>query len=193
MMQPPRGYPKEIEQKVNDEVGSRTDPDSFNTENQYQTAMVIRKNWPAQFKEMAKEAPVSRPIVADVIEKFFGPKGTDLTFGEIEEEFGSYESFERARKEGTVEEQLNQESEEESEPTISDASLNESPVESILNNPRLPDSFSKRDLELYMMGRQDGFEDGFEHGWNARGQKSNQASDSLDIESRHNSGSITNF
>jgi hypothetical protein len=161
-METPRGYPRTIELKVDRKVGERTDETTFNTENQLKTAEIVEKLWPATFLDIAEEAPVSRPIVGDIVEDFFGPEGTGLTFGEIEEHFGSFKQFQRARTLGTVNEILEKDSEE------------LEGIAAILGTPDLQDEVSDREFEMYLLGRKEAWEEafgeGFTLGWRSRGE-----------------------
>lgn len=132
----PRGYPDEIELKVDDRVGSWSDDDSFNTETQRQVAHDLLEEWPIEFQELADGKDYSRQMVPNVLEAYLGPVGDDITFGEIEDNYPSYEDYEQMRQEG-------------------------------LGQVDLPDDveLSKRELDLFVKGVQDGFEDGFQRGY----------------------------
>lgn len=136
MSKNPRGYPDEIELKVEDEVGPYSDDRTFNTKDQQTVAHDLQKEWPIQFQDLAAERDYSRQMVPNVLESYFGPKGEDITFGEIEEQYGGYEQYRSRRHEGLGE----------------------------IDFPDGID-MTKRELDIAIKMMQDGFEDGYEKGY----------------------------
>lgn len=135
MTKNPRGYPDQIELKVEDEVGSYSDDSTFNTRDQQKVAHALLENWPIRFQDLAEGEDFSRQMVPNVLESYFGPVDDDITFGEIEDKYGGYKQYQSRRRER-------------------------------LGEIDLPDDIdlSKRELDLYIKGQQDGFEDGYERG-----------------------------
>ena len=134
-MSNPRGYPDEIELKVEDRVGGQSDPKAFSTENQQQMAHVIMDMWPATFKEMANQVPWSRKALTETFDQFFGPVGEDITFEEIEDDYGGWNWYVGARR--------------------NDQNLTE------LDPDR---DYTKREIDLIVRAKQEGFERGYVRG-----------------------------
>lgn len=142
MTKNPRGYPDDIELKVEDRVGPYSDEESFNTADQQTVAHDLLDHWPIQFQDLAADKNYSRQMVPNVLESYFGPKGDDITFGEIEEDYGGYEQYKARRQEG-----LGQ-----------------------IDLPEGVD-LTKRELDLCVKMMQDGFEDGFDKGYDRGREK----------------------
>lgn len=136
----PRGYPDSIVLKVRDAVGDRSDPETFNTETQQKVARDIQDAWPIEeFQEFAKDKDYSRQTVPDVLEGYFGPTDDNITFGEIEEKYGSFDRYTNSRQKGL----------------------------GILDLPDGLE-LTERELELYSKASRDAFEKGYDKGF-ARG------------------------
>lgn len=136
MSKNPRGYPDEIELKVQDTVGPYSDEDSFNTKDQQTVAHDLIEEWPVRFQELASDKNYSRQMVPNVLEDYFGPIGDDITFGEIEKEYGGYQQYVARRREGIGQVELPDEVD-----------------------------LTKRELDIAVRMMQDGFEDGYDKGY----------------------------
>jgi len=132
----PRGYPDSIELKVEDRVGPYSDDDSFNTADQQAVAHDLIEQWPIQFQDLAADKDYSRQMVPNVLESYFGPVDDDITFGEIEEEYGGWDQYKARRKEGL----------------------------GSIDLPSGVD-LSPRELDIAVKMMQDGFEDGYDKGY----------------------------
>lgn len=156
MSKNPRGYPDEIELKVEDRVGSYSDNSSFNTTDQRTVAHDLLEHWPMQFQDLASNRDYSRQMVPNVLESYFGPVDDDITFGEIEEQYGGFEQYQARRKEGLGEIEL----------------------------PEGVD-LTKRELDIAVKMMQDGFEDGYDKGYDKgynRGYQDALQEHSLELE-----------
>ncbi|MFB1066474.1 hypothetical protein [Natrinema sp. H-ect4] len=136
MKKNPRGYPDEIELKVEDTVGPYSDENSFNTADQQNVAHDLRDGWPILFQDLAEDKDYSRQMVPNVLEDYFGPVDDDITFGEIEEQYGGYDQYRARRQEGIGQ----------------------------IDLPKGMD-LTKRELDIAVKMMQDGFEDGFDKGF----------------------------
>ena len=93
-------YPLDIELLVPNE------PSSFATDSQYHAAQIMLEHWNGQFKaltkiEDAEHGSWSRGMFQTVYNDYFGPEGSDETFGEIYHKFETLEDWrEHKRLEG---------------------------------------------------------------------------------------------
>lgn len=89
---PKRDYPDQIDLKVEDRV-QRGDSGAFNTTDQQQAAHQLIEHWPIQFTELADEYDYTDGFYRQVLNRYFGPAESDITFEEIWEEYGTLKIF----------------------------------------------------------------------------------------------------
>lgn len=72
-------YPEDVDiQKTN-----------FKTDQQETAAQTIAEEWPVELDTLAEEGPHVKMFYSQVLDQFLGPAETDMTFSEIESEYGS--------------------------------------------------------------------------------------------------------
>jgi hypothetical protein len=76
-------YPEDIEIKKT----------NFKTDQQEAAAETIAEEWPVDLDTLAEEGQHVKVFYSQVLDQFLGPEDAEMTFGEIESEYGSVEQW----------------------------------------------------------------------------------------------------